>query len=223
MGLFPARFVAALKARGIAWFANVTTVAEARAAEAAGADAIVAQGMEAGGHRGASTPAAAERQMVGLFALLPAVADAVTHPGHRHRRHRRWARRRRGADPGRQRRADRHRLPALPGGEHHPAWADALADRAARGHGGHARLQRAASAAAIATDYARAAAAPDAPRAGALSGATRPDRSDARRGGAQATIIERMQAWAGQAATLARAEPAAEIARRFGASRSTFR
>jgi nitronate monooxygenase len=33
-------------ARGIAWFACVTTLAEARAAEAAGADAIVAQGCE---------------------------------------------------------------------------------------------------------------------------------------------------------------------------------
>src|SRR5262252_219643 len=44
MGLFPAPFVAALKARGIAWFATVTTVAEAVAAEAAGADVVVAQG-----------------------------------------------------------------------------------------------------------------------------------------------------------------------------------
>jgi len=38
MGLFPASFVERLKAKGIAWFANVSTVAEARAAEAAGAD-----------------------------------------------------------------------------------------------------------------------------------------------------------------------------------------
>jgi nitronate monooxygenase len=44
MGLFPAAFVAALKERGIAWFACATTLAEARAAEAAGADAIVVQG-----------------------------------------------------------------------------------------------------------------------------------------------------------------------------------
>ena len=51
MGLFPPAFVTKLKDRGIAWFANISTVAEARAAEAAGADVIVAQGMEAGGHR----------------------------------------------------------------------------------------------------------------------------------------------------------------------------
>ncbi|HVV48953.1 MAG TPA: nitronate monooxygenase, partial [Polyangia bacterium] len=49
MGLFPAAFVAELKARGVAWFAVATTVAEAVAAEAAGADVIVAQGAEAGG------------------------------------------------------------------------------------------------------------------------------------------------------------------------------
>ncbi|MGT2482149.1 nitronate monooxygenase (plasmid) [Methylobacterium oryzae CBMB20] len=52
MGLYAASFVAELKERGIAWFATVTTVAEARAAERAGADAVVAQGSEAGGHRG---------------------------------------------------------------------------------------------------------------------------------------------------------------------------
>jgi nitronate monooxygenase len=53
MGLYAPQFVAELKERGILWFATATTVEEAKAAEAAGADAIVAQGMEAGGHRGA--------------------------------------------------------------------------------------------------------------------------------------------------------------------------
>jgi nitronate monooxygenase len=75
MGLFPDRFVAALRERGIAWFACATTLAEARAAEAAGADAVVAQGLEAGGHRGAFEAGAAERQAIGLFALLPRLAD----------------------------------------------------------------------------------------------------------------------------------------------------
>src|SRR5207248_5202508 len=57
-----------------------TTVAEAKAAEAAGADAIVAQGTEAGGHRGAFQPEEAERQAIGLIALLPQVVDAVSVP-----------------------------------------------------------------------------------------------------------------------------------------------
>ena len=41
---------------------------------------IVAQGAEAGGHRGCFDAAQAERQQVGLFALLPAVVDAVGVP-----------------------------------------------------------------------------------------------------------------------------------------------
>src|SRR5882757_9133179 len=53
VGLYPEEFVAKMKARGIAWWATATTVAEARAAVAVGADVIVAQGAEAGGHRGA--------------------------------------------------------------------------------------------------------------------------------------------------------------------------
>jgi nitronate monooxygenase len=57
MGLFPDKFIAEIKARGIAWFACATTLAEARAAVGAGADAIVAQGSEAGGHRDRKRPA----------------------------------------------------------------------------------------------------------------------------------------------------------------------
>ena len=60
-----------MKSKGIRWFANATTVAEAKAAENAGADVIVAQGMEAGGHRGAFDIADAETRLVGLFSLLP--------------------------------------------------------------------------------------------------------------------------------------------------------
>ncbi|KMO12029.1 NAD(P)H-dependent flavin oxidoreductase, partial [Methylobacterium indicum] len=80
MGLYPPDLVARFKASGIAWWATVTTVAEALAAEAAGADAVVAQGAEAGGHRGSFDPARAEMAAVGLMALLPAVVDAVTIP-----------------------------------------------------------------------------------------------------------------------------------------------
>ncbi len=80
MGLYPQRFVAELKEYEILWFATATTVEEATAAEAAGADAVVAQGAEAGGHRGSFQPERAEQQAVGLMALLPQVVDAVSVP-----------------------------------------------------------------------------------------------------------------------------------------------
>jgi nitronate monooxygenase len=80
MGLYPPEVVAALKRQGTAWFATVTTLAEAEAAQAAGADAVVVSGVEAGGHRGSFDPAAAERQGGTLFALLPLVADALSVP-----------------------------------------------------------------------------------------------------------------------------------------------
>ena len=80
MGLYPADFVSRMKQRGIRWFATATTVAEAVMAEDAGADVIVAQGMEAGGHRGAFEAADAERNMIGLFSLVPAITDVVRVP-----------------------------------------------------------------------------------------------------------------------------------------------
>jgi nitronate monooxygenase len=80
MGVFPAEVVAEARARGIAWFATATTLAEAREAVAAGADAILAQGSEAGGHRGAFDADAAERQLTGSMALIPRFADALAVP-----------------------------------------------------------------------------------------------------------------------------------------------
>ena len=58
---------------------TATTVAEARALEQAGADAIVAQGSEAGAHRGTFI-AALEDSLVGTIALVPQMADAVSVP-----------------------------------------------------------------------------------------------------------------------------------------------
>ena len=80
MGVYPEAFVAQMKERNIKWWATVTTVAEAKEAVAAGADVVVAQGMEAGGHRGAFEADRAGVDLVGLFSLLPAVADAVDVP-----------------------------------------------------------------------------------------------------------------------------------------------
>ena len=76
MGLYPDDFVKRMKAKGIRWFATATTVAGKRRTDA-GADVIIVQGMEAGGHRGAFDATKAEAQLIGLFSLLPAVADAV--------------------------------------------------------------------------------------------------------------------------------------------------
>jgi nitronate monooxygenase len=58
---------------------TATTVAEAVALERAGVDAIVAQGFEAGGHRGTFL-APVEESLVGTFALVPQVVDAVSVP-----------------------------------------------------------------------------------------------------------------------------------------------
>jgi nitronate monooxygenase len=73
----------ALLARVKAWGAKVvssaTTVEEARWLEANGADAIVAQGLEAGGHRGSFLSDDLGRQM-GTFALVPQVLRAVRVP-----------------------------------------------------------------------------------------------------------------------------------------------
>ena len=198
-----------MKARGIKWMATVTTVWEAEAAVAAGADAVVAQGMEAGGHRGAFDAAQAEAGMIGLFSLLPQLVDAVDVPvivaG--------------GIADG------RGVVAALllgasavqigtallrsPEAGIAPAWADAsgaarredtIGTRAFSG-----RLGRS-----IRTSYAAAASSPDAP-APAPYPVQRGLTQAMRDRGARDNDIDRMQAWSGQSAGLARAEPAADI------------
>lgn len=68
--------VRALHDRDVVVVVTVGTVAEAREAAATGADAVVAQGSEAGGHRGGWSGV----EPPGLVALLPAVVDAVPVP-----------------------------------------------------------------------------------------------------------------------------------------------
>ena len=67
--------------RGIKIMAMVSTVEDARIAAAGGADVVVAQGSEAGGHRSIDgKPASPEATSVGVMALLPQVVDAVRVP-----------------------------------------------------------------------------------------------------------------------------------------------
>lgn len=211
MGLYPPAYVSRMKERGIAWFAVATTVAEAKAAESAGADVIIAQGAEAGGHRGSFDGRLAESTQVGLFALLPAIVDAVRVPVV--------------ATGGV---ADARGVAAAlmlgasavqigtgflrsPEAAIPPAWADALAttqpedtivSRVFSGRPGRS----------IATSYVRAATSDTAPEPAPYPvqrGLTAAMRRDANARG----DLERMQAWAGQRAALAKAEPAADIVR----------
>mgnify|MGYP006303858049 CR=1 FL=1 len=78
-GLPGADAVRAMKAAGIVLGATATTVAEAVQVEAAGLDFVVAQGFEAGGHRGAWRETM-PHEGVGTLALVPQVVDAVSLP-----------------------------------------------------------------------------------------------------------------------------------------------
>ena len=78
-GVPDAASIAALKAAEIVLLASATTVAEARRLEAAGIDAVIAQGYEAGGHRGSHRPTRAA-DGIGVMALVPQIADAVELP-----------------------------------------------------------------------------------------------------------------------------------------------
>jgi nitronate monooxygenase len=213
MGLYPDRFVARMKTKGIKWFATVTTVSEAKTAEAAGADAIIAQGMEAGGHRSAFDVTQAETRMVGLFSLISGVVDAVNIPVV--------------ATGGI---ADGRAIAAAlllgasavqigtaflrcPEAKIPSAWADAIGKTAPEDTV-ITRTLTGRPARSIATEYVRAAMAPTAPPPAPYPvqrGLTQPMREAA----AQANDAARMQAWAGQSARLARAEPAGEVVQRL--------
>jgi len=78
-GLPRPEIVQAIKRAGIFIISSATTVAEARKLEERGVDAIIAQGTEAGGHRGTFSGVDMSVQPT-LFALLPQVVDAVSVP-----------------------------------------------------------------------------------------------------------------------------------------------
>lgn len=78
-GIPPQEVIRSMKQRGIFVIGTATTVDEAVQAEEAGVDAIVAQGGEAGGHRGTFLKEASE-SMIGTMALVPQVVDQVSIP-----------------------------------------------------------------------------------------------------------------------------------------------
>jgi nitronate monooxygenase len=75
----PQDAITAVRARGIFVMGTATTVDEAVQLEAAGVDAVVAQGAEAGAHRG-TFGLDFNSAMVGTMALVPQIADAVKIP-----------------------------------------------------------------------------------------------------------------------------------------------
>jgi nitronate monooxygenase len=78
-GLPPADLLARVKASGAKILSSATTVEEARWLEARGVDAVIAQGLEAGGHRGIFLTQDLSTQL-GTFALLPQVVKNVKLP-----------------------------------------------------------------------------------------------------------------------------------------------
>ena len=82
-GLPPAPLLERVRRAGAQVWSSATTVAEARWLAAKGVDAIIAQGVEAGGHRGVFLPEGQAFDLggqLGTRALLPAILEAVRVP-----------------------------------------------------------------------------------------------------------------------------------------------
>ncbi len=144
-GAPPRDQVRALQAAGIRVLVSATTPEEAALVEAAGADAVVAQGIEAGGHRGVFEPERGDAA-IGTLALVgpPAGGARFATGGGCRRDHGRTGHPRR-PGAGRERRADGHRLRPLSGvlGQRRlPRGAEGAARGAHRADRDHVRAQR---------------------------------------------------------------------------------
>jgi nitronate monooxygenase len=79
LGIPEARVVERFREQGVKTIGTATSVKEAKLLDEAGLDAIVAQGIEAGGHRG-SFLEGEHLPQVGLISLVPQIVDVVSIP-----------------------------------------------------------------------------------------------------------------------------------------------
>lgn len=79
LGLPPQGHIDALQAAGVTVFASATNLMEALAIQAAGIDVVVAQGIEAGGHRGVFDPRALDEQLT-TFELVKVLVEKLSIP-----------------------------------------------------------------------------------------------------------------------------------------------
>ena len=139
-GLPAPELVRRVKQAGCKVICSATTRREALWLAERGVDAVIAQGAEAGGHRGMFLETDIATQ-IGTFALVQQIVEAVDVPVIAAGRHQRCEQHRRRIRSRRCRRADRHRLSLLPRG-HHLGSAQAGAGRAWPRDSDYRRLER---------------------------------------------------------------------------------